>query len=275
MSVPINATALIQSGRVGVQGPNNNNTIRYFRPTWPNPGQPTTYQIDFPSVINQHVFGIPKSIFINNEGHSSPIEVQITGTGFIFTAPADTSGFYNIDAVESSSILMTNTIPAILYSGTHPFIAFYNFNVRPIIWNIGSIPVTSAPTAVLGENKLTAMNGGNPFAVRNVGAGYGSVSRITKNDNAAFTLFDDHLRNHTESTGILIYNDGPDDLYILFDTAFPLDPVPTINNFSDIIKGYTSYKVPFSYRGPITGLYPNWSATDVVRFSFLYQVDSL
>ncbi len=283
---PINASKLLQEGRVQVQDKPVEPAKRFASLNY---AVETLYVFHLPSVVSENVFGIPKSLFLDNSSNPNPIEVQVSGTDQFFVAPAGSSGYYNLDAQGSSDIELYS-----LGGATDLItVTLYNFIVAPIVW-YGFGPLDPAkPLSVRGEDGLTIMSVTNPFAVggqikdgfalnlaldrpvfvagidRATGLAHGlkvdasgalsvassfvptdnATSVITSvADNIADTLL---LASNATRAGASIYNNSNADMYVAL--AVAVSPI----SFTTKIQAGGYYEVPANYSGAIHGI---WTA---------------
>lgn len=153
----IDFTNLTQTGRIQQNerdvGPSTINLVADY--TVAN----RKYQAQFSVVDQQNIFGIPRTVFIDNNDNPQTVKVEVTLTGQYFEAPAFSSGFYTVNAQQGSTVSLESVGGASDIS----IITFYNTLQPPVVW-YKSGPGPTSPVQVMGEDGLTAMSAANPFA---------------------------------------------------------------------------------------------------------------
>jgi len=124
---PIAVTALNIIGRVTVRDPNLGNTYGLYNADF---SVPVSYAIQFGTQSQGQVFGVVKSMFLDNGNNPSPVEVLVQGTDQFFTIPAYSIGTYTIDANAGSTITLTSEGGATDICT----VTFYNWERPPVVW---------------------------------------------------------------------------------------------------------------------------------------------
>lgn len=137
-----------------------NRYISYTAPTGMITTDVTSFQ--FPSGSQTLLtFGVPLCMFIDNQDDTIELRVNVDTTGQSFPVPANSAGFYQLDAVVGSNISVVGT-----GSSLAPIIfTFYNFNRQPVVWyktNITSSAVTIADGADIAQGATTDAAVTNP-----------------------------------------------------------------------------------------------------------------
>lgn len=131
MANPIfeNVSSLTQIGRVPVTDPKKG-------PVYYN------YTADFTAVTNKTItfnfnainqggiFGIPKSVFVDNGSNPNPVIVSTSITNQTFTVPSFAQGVFTVEATESSEVSFTSNGGAT----DKGKITLYNYSVPPSVW---------------------------------------------------------------------------------------------------------------------------------------------
>ena len=283
MSEPINATKLLQVGRVQVQDPTLGQSMRFGEFDF---SSDLSYVIHLPSVSNANTFGVPQSIFVDNSDNDNIINVLVEGTNYSFPVPAGAIGYFNIDAQSSSNILLTS-------EGNTPVpvtVVLYNFKIAPCVWYRFGPVNPDVAQAVKGEDGLTIMSVTNPFAVGGQVLDGAAVNLATvrpvfiagvdrddgtirgvKVDAQGRMATTASLTNPTSATatvtavaasiasvvlhasnaarlGAMIYNDSVNVLYLLYGGG-----AASAANYSVLVLAGATETVPFGYTGVISG----------------------
>lgn len=90
-----------------------------------------SWVFQFPSASHgANTFGVPMSVFIDNALNPFAVDITVQSTQQSFPVPANTTGFYLIDAIAGSAI---TAMSEGLSTGAVEFI-FYNYPRTPYIW---------------------------------------------------------------------------------------------------------------------------------------------
>lgn len=117
------------------------------------------YIFQFPTgTSGQQSFGTPLSVFIDNAVNAFAVDITVVTTGQTFPVPANTTGFYLIDAVAGSSIIANSEGNSV---GAVEFI-FYNYARTPYIWykfgaTTAAITVANGADVALGNTADAAV----------------------------------------------------------------------------------------------------------------------
>lgn len=92
--------------------------------------QPSDIEFDLTLVDQLNIFGIIRSLFVDNGSSPSPIEVSVSGTDQFFTVPAYAQGNFVINAADKSKIRMVTEGGA----SDQVTVTIYNYEVSPCVW---------------------------------------------------------------------------------------------------------------------------------------------
>lgn len=127
VAVPITVSNLPAVGRTTVRAPDAPEIYVTYRADFSAPADVT---LDFTIVNQQLTFGIVRGMFIDNSANPSEVVVSVAGTQMRFTVPANSEGYYKIDANAGSSIEFVTDGGA-----TAPVtISLYNYEIPPNVW---------------------------------------------------------------------------------------------------------------------------------------------
>ncbi len=73
--------------------------------TWMDFSTASTYNLDLGNSDQTGVFGVPRSIYIDNSDNPSPLSVTAIGTQFLLPVPANSTGYYKLDSINTSAQL--------------------------------------------------------------------------------------------------------------------------------------------------------------------------
>lgn len=146
----ITVNNLLQTGRTTAQPPSPNPAMVRYNADF-SANADTTYNFPFVVASTQDIFGVPKSIFVDNTNNPNVIDVMVSGTGQFFPIPAGSAGFFDITAQAGSTISLES-----LGNATGPIaVEFYNYPKEPIVWYKTGIPIGGTVavnlTEVLGQ----------------------------------------------------------------------------------------------------------------------------
>lgn len=92
-----------------------------------------TYLYDATIVQSQNVFGIAKSIYIDNGNNPNSLTLTIGQTNISLTAPAYSIGYYSISAPENARFQFYS-IGGVAAGQSAVGIEIYNYQVAPCVW---------------------------------------------------------------------------------------------------------------------------------------------
>ncbi len=129
---------------------------------------PASYELDFTTVNQDKVFGIIKSMFLDNTDNPSEIVVSVSSTQQKFTIPAFSEGYFSIIAAQQSRVKLdsdggaTSTITA----------TFHNWFIAPQVWYKNGNNPSGGVLTVEGPNAdgadLDAVSDVNPVLMAGV-----------------------------------------------------------------------------------------------------------
>lgn len=120
---------------------------------------PKEYVLDFTLVNQGQVFGVVKSIFVDNGSNPSGVEVTVTGTNQFFVIPPYSTGNYIVNAAISSKLEFQSAGPAT----DLVTITAFNYEVAPQVWySYGGTP-PSAYSQAFGAMSEGANIAGQSF----------------------------------------------------------------------------------------------------------------
>lgn len=129
---------------------------------------PSSYELDFTTVNQDKVFGIIKSMFLDNTDNPSEIVVSVSSTQQKFTIPAFSEGYFSIIAAQQSRVRLdsdggaTSTITAV----------FHNWFIAPQVWYKNGNNPSGGVLDVEGPNAdgadLDAVSNTNPVLIAGV-----------------------------------------------------------------------------------------------------------
>lgn len=168
--IPIASGQLFQSGRVNAQRPD-------VQPAFLRNAQvytTDTYEFNFPSAAGApNTFGVVRSMFIDNGDNANILNVRVAGTQQTFSVPANSAGFYTVDAKESSTISITSAAN----STNLVEVIFYNYEKPPIVWYKFGPFNTGAPILVQGAMAegatIATSTANNPLYIGGIDRGTG------------------------------------------------------------------------------------------------------
>jgi len=127
MADPITINALQQTGRLTELDPK---TGKVFSSLNLDFDAAANYVIDFSTQSQGQVFGACKCMFLDNSSNPNTVEVLVQGTDQFFIVPANSVGFYQIDATPASRIsIITDGGATDKATAT-----FYNWERAPVVW---------------------------------------------------------------------------------------------------------------------------------------------
>lgn len=127
MPDPITITNLAVTGRLAARDPKLENVFVTYNGDF---SSSASYELDF-TILNQgQVFGVPKSVFIDNGSNPSQLDVYVTNTDQFFTVPPFAIGNFVLNAALSSRIQFTSA------GGATDLVTItvQNYDVPPNVW---------------------------------------------------------------------------------------------------------------------------------------------
>ncbi len=169
-TIKVTTDSLFQGGRVN--SPDTSVQPSYLRYS-AIPAANDTTEFQFPTATSgQQTFGVPMTVFVDNALNNFVVQVSVAATGQTFPIPANSTGFYLLDAIAGSTVTITSAGTA---TGAVEFI-FYNYSRTPFVWyKFGS--VTSAVTIADGAD--VALGSTTDAAITNA-ASNGTLIAFTK-----------------------------------------------------------------------------------------------
>ncbi len=136
---------------------------------------PATYLIDFTLLQQAMVFDLPRCMFVDNTVNPSPIDVYLEQTGQYFPVPPYSAGYFPIASMENARVRM---ISAGGVAGNDVcYVAFYNYDIPPIVWNGFAPLVDGARVMIIGADNINNQGATNPVVVGgNNGGNYVSLA---------------------------------------------------------------------------------------------------
>lgn len=133
-----------------------------------------TTEFQFPTgTSGLATFGIPQTVFVDNALNNFAVDVTVSSTNFSFPVPANSTGFYLIDAIAGDSVSVVSEGNS---TGVVEFI-FYNYVRTPFVWyKFGT--VTSAVTIANGAD--VALGNTADAALTGPAVGAGTLIALTK-----------------------------------------------------------------------------------------------
>jgi hypothetical protein len=207
VDIPISVGDLFQGGRVQTVDANIGQTyLRYSSELTVD-----TYVFSFPSAAGSALtFGIPRCIFVDNAENNHNLTIVVSGTLQTFPVPANSSGFYNIDAQQSSSISITSDGAS--GAGNPVEFIFYNYDRTPFVWykfgitNV-TVNIPDGADVALGETTDAAITN-SALAGTLIAFTKGIVSLLSAGISAVFkgppTLATNQVTVNTTVGGTLI-----------------------------------------------------------------------
>lgn len=114
---------------------------------------------DFNTINQNNIFGVPKSVFVDNGTNPEQVDVSVSITGQTFTVPAYAQGVFSLNATISSDI----TFETLGGASGRSNITIYNFDVAPQVWySFGTFnfdkPLATFGTMAEGDDVATSAN---------------------------------------------------------------------------------------------------------------------
>jgi hypothetical protein len=127
MTTPVAVGDLFQGGRVATPDPNLGKSFLRFASVLTT----DLYEFHFPTgSATTLTFGVPQSVFIDNSFNSFELQITVMGTRQTFPVPANSTGWYSVDALPGSTVNMQSAgVPA----GPVEVI-FYNYPQNPFVY---------------------------------------------------------------------------------------------------------------------------------------------
>lgn len=127
MADPITINALLQTGRLTEIDPKTGKVFSSFNLDF---AAPANYIVDFSTQSQGQVFGVCKTMFLDNSSNPSEVEILVQGTDQFFVIPSNSIGFYQIDATTASRISLITDGGAT----DKVTVTFYNWERAPVVW---------------------------------------------------------------------------------------------------------------------------------------------
>ena len=124
---PIRVSALNQVGRASVINKDISNVFYNYTADF---SAAASIVFDFKTINQGNIFGVPKSVFVDNGTNPSKVEVLVTLTNQTFTVPAFAQGVFTLNANLSSDIKFVTGGGATDKCN----ITLYNYEVPPQVW---------------------------------------------------------------------------------------------------------------------------------------------
>lgn len=120
-----------------------------------------SYLIDPTQVQNQNLFGVPRSIYIDNSKGTEAVQGYCLVTQMTFDIPPFSQGIIPISSVQNGKIMLTSGSS----NTNQTFVEIYNYEQRAVLWSVVGPFIPGQLTGVDGEDETTIMSPTNPFAV--------------------------------------------------------------------------------------------------------------
>lgn len=124
---PITINALLQTGRLTEIDSKTGKVFSSFNLDF---AAAANYIIDFSVQSQGQTFGACKSMFLDNSSNPTEVEVLVQGTDQFFVIPANSIGYYQIDATAASRINLVTDGGAT----DKVTVTFYNWERAPVVW---------------------------------------------------------------------------------------------------------------------------------------------
>lgn len=147
MAQPITLSNPYIAGRFAAAGPPSQNVSTSFQGV-DFTGANSSYLLDFTTIYQQGIFGILKTMFIDNSQNPTEVVVIVSGTQQTFTIPAQSEGYFPITASEKSKVQLTSVGGA----GAFTNVVFYNYDVPPSVWYKNGLNLTNTSIMAQGTN---------------------------------------------------------------------------------------------------------------------------
>ena len=134
-----------------------------------------TYIIDFTLLQQAMLFDMPRSMFVDNTVNPSPIDVFLEQTGQYFPVPPYSAGYFPIASMENARVKMISSGGVL--NNDVCYVAFYNYDIPPIVWNGFAPLVDGARVMIIGADNVNNQGATNPVVVGgNNGGNYVSLA---------------------------------------------------------------------------------------------------
>lgn len=124
---PINVTDLTQVGRAQVLNKTPEPVSLNYNADFTNPAN---IVFNFATINQQKVFGVPKTVFVDNGNNPNPVIVSVSITNQGFSVPAYAQGRFALDATTNSEISFVTDGG----SSDKTKIVLYNYELPPVVW---------------------------------------------------------------------------------------------------------------------------------------------
>jgi hypothetical protein len=156
MPEPITITNLSVTGRAQARDPNLENVSASYDANFSGPA---SYRFDLTTINQQKVFGIPRTLFVDNGSNPKQISVSVSNTQQNFIVPAYASGYFTLNASQASRIDIVSD------GGATDLVTLtiFNYELSPVVWySFGTFnldkPFSVYGTMAEGDNIALATN---------------------------------------------------------------------------------------------------------------------
>lgn len=111
-------------------------------------------------IQTQQLFGVPRSIYIDNSNGANAVTVNVSVTGMTISMPPFTQGIVPISASDNSTIILTSSGN----TSNKAYVEIYNYEQRAVLWSTTGPYVPGQITAIDGEDGTNIMSPTNPVA---------------------------------------------------------------------------------------------------------------
>lgn len=127
MADPITISDLKITGRVNIMAPVTQPASATHNADF---GGAADVTLEFRTVNQNGVFGIARTLFIDNGSNPSEVEVSVSGTDQFFTVPSFAEGYFHLECAENSDIRFVTDGGA----SDRVTITIFNWEVPPSVW---------------------------------------------------------------------------------------------------------------------------------------------
>lgn len=155
-TIKVTTDNLFQGGRVN--SPDSSVQPTFLRYAQALSGADVT-DFQFPTgTSGQQTFGTPLTAFIDNAQNNFPLQVSVGATQQSFPVPANSTGYYLLDAIPGATI---EAVSGGNSTGPVEFI-FYNYARTPFVWykfgtNVSAVTIADGADAALGSTTDAAV----------------------------------------------------------------------------------------------------------------------
>lgn len=156
-------------GRANVQANNAQPIALTYRPIFSTTAD---VQIDFSTVNQQRVFGIPRAVYVNNASNPSDVTITLESSDQVILVPAFALGTFKLDAAENAVIRFVTNGGATGQCA----IVIYNYDVPSNVWySYGAFnsnkPVNTQGTMPSGATVAAQTGLNNPIYIGGITSG--------------------------------------------------------------------------------------------------------